>query len=61
MAVVDGPVDHTYETAPLPVSVVLAPLHIVATPVIDTAGNEFTVTVVAAILEQLFASVPVTV
>jgi hypothetical protein len=59
--VVEEPVDHTQETAPVPVSVVLEPLHIVVIPVIDTAGNEFTVTVVVAILEQLFASVPVTV
>ena len=40
---------------------VLDPSHIVATPVIDTAGNEFTVMAAVAKLLQLFASVPVTV
>jgi len=61
IAVAVEPVDHTYDTAPVPVSVVLDPLQIVASPVIATAGSGFTVTAAVAKLLQLFASVPVTV
>ena len=40
---------------------VVPPLQMVVLPVIETVGKGLTVTVVVAVLVQLFASVPITV
>ena len=56
---VDG--DHAYVVAPVAVSVVLAPLQIVASLPAFTTGNWLTLIVVTALVaEQPFASVIVT-
>jgi hypothetical protein len=62
-AVHDNPVDgvHTYDAAPVAVSTVLLPLHIMAFAPALTTGNGFTVTVTIAVSIHPVAFEPVTI
>ena len=70
IAVVVSPVFQAYEVPPVPVKVAVAPTHIMplfgvvpefSVTVIPGVGSGFTVIVVVAVAEQLFAFVTVTV
>ena len=61
MAEVVAPVDHTQDAAPVADKVVLVPLQIFTSFPANTVGNGLTVTSVAVVSEQPFASVTLTI